>query len=76
MASLLIDNAVNRGLFTKTIYTFATLPPAANNQGCEQLISDATTNPATTSGQVAVGGGTTLTRVISDGTVWRIYGWS
>lgn len=73
MPNLLIDNQVVRtGLYTRALYTFATLPAAANNQGCEQFITDALNSPDTNYGQVAVGGGTFQSRVVSDGTAWRL----
>jgi len=73
MANLLIDNAVNRGgLFTRTMYTFATLPAAANNQGCEFFITDSTASPDTGYGQIPTGGGTFQARVVSDGTAYRL----
>jgi len=64
------------GLYTRPVFTFATLPSAAENVGRVLLINDMSTNPATTTGQVAVGAGTTQGRVLSDGTAWRIYGWT
>lgn len=67
---------VNTGLFTKLIFTVATLPPVAENQGTIRWVNDLTVNPAANSGMVAVGGGTTQGRVISDGTNWRVYGWT
>lgn len=71
------DDHVNvRGLVTKTLWTVATLPPVAENQGTIRWVSDLSTNPATTSGQIAAGGGTTQGRVLSDGTNWRVYGWT
>lgn len=70
------DAQIVAGLYTKPIYTVATLPPVAENQGRVHWVSDLTTNPAATSGQVAVGGGTTAGRVESDGTNYRVYGWS
>jgi hypothetical protein len=64
------------GLYTKPIFLVAALPATAECQGRILWVSDLTTNPAITSGQVAAGGGTTLGRVISDGSSWRVYGWS
>jgi hypothetical protein len=69
-------HVVSTGLFTKTVYTVATLPPVAENQGTIRWVSDLANNPASNSGQVATGGGTTQGRVASDGTNWRIYGWT
>jgi len=70
------EQVVTAGLYTKPIYTYATLPSVSVNQGRVLWLSDLSTNPASTSGQVAAGGGTTLGRVVSDGTNWRVYGWT
>jgi hypothetical protein len=70
------DPHVNVGLYTRPKYTFATLPAATSNVGEILYITDASANPAVSSGLVAVGGGTTLSRVLSDGTVWRLYAWA
>jgi len=59
-----------------TVYTVATLPPAAGLPGTILLVSDATQNPSNNSGVVATGGGTTRTRVLSDGSSWRVFGHS
>ena len=72
MPSTVRDANINRGLWTKTMYTFATLPAAANNQGCEAFISDCNASPQVAAGQVAVGGGNIMCRVQCDGTAWRI----
>jgi hypothetical protein len=70
------DGQVNTGLFVKQVYTVATLPAASAQQGRVQWISDATKNPSYASGEIVAGGGTTATRVRSDGTTWRLYGWA
>jgi hypothetical protein len=71
------DAQINSGgLYTKPIFAVAGLPGVAECQGRILWVSDLTTNPASTSGQVAVGGGTTQGRVVSDGTNWRVYGWT
>lgn len=67
---------ISTGLFTKTTYTVATLPSVAENVGRVHWVSDLLDNPATSSGKVVVGGGTTIGRACSDGTNWRIYGWT
>lgn len=59
-----------------TIYTVATLPPASNLPGTILLVNDAIQNPASNSGVVVAGGGTTRTRVLSDGSSWRVFGHS
>jgi hypothetical protein len=66
------DNFVVRnGSFTKPIYTVTTAPAA---QGEVVWVSDLTTNPLTTAGLTATGGGTTRGRIIFDGTNKKIYG--
>jgi len=70
------DDQIVIGLYTKPVYTVAALPSVSVNQGRVQWVSDLTANPAVASGQVATGGGTTLGRVVSDGTNWRVYGWT
>lgn len=73
MASIVVDNAVNRqGLYTRTMFTFATLPAATACQGQEFFITDSTASPDTGYGQVPTGGGTFQARVVSDGTVFRL----
>lgn len=64
------------GAFTKPIYTVGTLPSVSENQGRVQWVTDLADNPASASGKVATGGGTTLGRVVSDGSNWRVYGWT
>ena len=66
------------GLFVKPIYAVAALPSAATYQGSVMWVNDLanTDNPAVATGKIAAGGGTTAGRVRSDGTVWRVYGWS
>jgi hypothetical protein len=61
------------GLFTQPVYTVATLPAAAPWQGALRLVTDAASSPWTDHGKVATGGGTYRSRVISDGTVWRLH---
>lgn len=63
---------VSDGSFTRKFYTFATLPAASANQGKVAFITDAATNPVVAPGLIAVGGGTTRARVLSDGTSWRL----
>lgn len=68
------DPNVNRtGLWTKPMYTVATLPAASTKQGSILYVTDANASPWTFHGQVAVGGGTIRGRVISDGTSWRLH---
>ncbi len=64
---------VRNGSYTKTVYTVATLPTAASVQGAWRTVSDANASPWTNHGQVAVGGGTFRSRVMSDGTSWRLH---
>lgn len=66
------DPHINYDLYTKPIYTFATLPPAANLQGETVWISDLSTAPAVSGGATAVGGGAFIGKVRSTGTVWKI----
>lgn len=66
------DPAVNTGLFTKTVYTVATLPAAAASQGRIQWVSDSTANGQVAAGLTAVGGGTYRCKVISNGTIWKV----
>lgn len=66
------DPMVNDGLFTKTIYTVAALPPAAAWQGRIEWVSDSTANGETARGLTAVGGGTYRTKVISNGSAWKV----
>lgn len=63
---------VSNGSFSRVFFTVATLPAAANNQGKVLFITDAATNPVVAPGLVAVGGGTTRARVLSDGAAWRL----
>jgi hypothetical protein len=65
---------VRGGVFTKSIGTVTALPPVASVQGTVFWVSDLSTNPLTTAGLTATGGGTTQGRVISDGTRYKIYG--
>lgn len=64
------------GLFTKPFTTVAGLPTASLLQGTIRWVSDLANNPASSSGIIATGGGTTAGRVLSDGTNWRVYGWT
>ena len=64
------------GAFTQTYYTVTSLPAASTMQGEELWVTDANVNPAIGSGGIATGGGTNRTRVQSDGTNWRIAGWT
>jgi hypothetical protein len=66
------DPMVNTGLFTKTVYTFATLPPAAMSQGRIEWISNSTAGGDVAAGLTAVGGGTYKCKVISNGTAWKV----
>lgn len=68
------DPNVNTGLFTKTIYTVATLPAAAGAQGQIQWISDSTVSGDIGKGLTAVGGGTYRCKVQSNGTTWKVVG--
>ena len=55
---------------TVGVSTVAGLPAAATaGQGARRLVTDAN---STTFHAVAVGGGSTITPVFSDGTVWRL----
>ena len=67
------DPNVVAGSFTKTYYTVATLPAASTRQGGQETVTDLTVNPWTNHGEIAVGGGTTRGRVVSDGTNWRLH---
>ena len=67
------DPNVNTGLFTKTIYTVAPLPPAAMNQGDIRWISDSDAACNAAFNKIAVGSGTYAGRVRSDGTNWRLH---
>lgn len=58
---------------TLQIYTVATLPSAASKQGDVAYVSDSDRSGAY-AGSIAVGGGTSNARVLSDGTNWRIHG--
>ena len=66
------DPNVNTGLFTKTIYTVATLPAAAGSQGRIEWVSDSTTGGDVAAGLTVVGGGTYRCKVISNGSVWKV----
>lgn len=66
------DPHVNDGLYTKPVYTFATLPLAANMQGETVWISDLSTAPIVSAGATAIGGGAFIGKVRSNGTVWKI----
>jgi len=68
------DPNVNLGLFTKTIYTVATLPAAAGAVGSIQWVSNSTVEGEINQGLIVVGGGTFKAKVISDGTNWRLFG--
>jgi hypothetical protein len=59
--------------FTKTMYTVATLPAAAGNQGAIQWISDSDAACNVAFNKIAVGGGTYAGRARSDGTNWRLH---
>jgi hypothetical protein len=67
------DPHVVVGLYTRPVYTVATLPPVAQTQGERAWISDSNASPWTFHGQIAVGGGTLRCRVTSDGTNWRLH---
>lgn len=67
-------HVVRGGVFTKSITTVTAAGGAAAFQGCIKWVSDLTTNPLTTAGLTATGGGSTQGRIISDGTRWKIYG--
>ena len=67
------DMNINTGLLTKPLYTVATLPSATGAYGQILWVSDLTVNPLVGAGQTAAGGGTTLGRVLSNGTAWKIY---
>lgn len=66
------DPNVNADLFTKTIYTVATLPAASGRQGGNEWVSDSTVNGEVGRGLTAVGGGTYRAKVISNGSVWKV----
>lgn len=68
------DPNVNTGLFTKTVYTVATLPAAAVSQGNIEWVSDSTVSGTTGKGLTAVGGGTYRCKVESNGSVWKVVG--
>ena len=68
------DPNVNVGLFTKTIYTVATLPAAASARGNIEWVSNSTLGGDVSKGIVPVNGGTFKCKVMSDGTHWRIFG--
>lgn len=61
------------GLFVQPMYTVATLPAPAPLQGAWRHVNDANASPWGNHGQIAVGGGTFRTRVISDGVAWRLH---
>lgn len=67
------DPHINVGLWTRVVYTVATLPPVAAQQGERHYISDSAASPWTFHGQVAVGGGTIRCKVTSDGVNWRLH---
>lgn len=67
-------NVVRNGVYTKPIYTVTSAGSAASQQGEIRWVSDLTTNPLTTAGLTATGGGTTRGEIISNGTAWKIYG--
>jgi hypothetical protein len=54
------------------IYTFDMLPTATDSQGLRFLITDGSVALATNFGSTAVGTGTIVTPVFSDGTNWLI----
>lgn len=62
----------NTGGYTRSYYTFTTLPTAASQQGKEAFITDANASPVTNHGQTAAGSGTYRARVLSDGTAWKL----
>ena len=68
----MVDQHINAGLFTATYFTVATLPAAASFPGERYTVTDATVNNAIGRGAVVSGGGTNKTKVVSDGTNWRI----
>jgi hypothetical protein len=61
-------------LTTRVIYTVATLPAVATMQGAIAYVNDSTLTEAAGTGAIAIGGGTALARVRSDGSSWRVYG--
>ena len=66
------DPNINYDLTTKTVYTFATLPPVTTAQGTVFWVSDLSTAPIVGAGATAVGGGTFIGKVRSDGTAYKI----
>lgn len=68
------DPNVNTGLKTKTIYTVATLPAAAGAQGNIEWVNDSTLGHDVGKGLTVVGAGTYRCKVISNGTIWKIFG--
>ena len=66
------DPNINYDLQTKTVFTFATLPPAALNQGTVFWVSDLSTAPIVGAGATAVGGGSFIGKVRSDGAAYKI----
>lgn len=66
------DPNVNTGLFTKTIYTVATLPTVAGAKGNVEWVSDSTGNGEVAAGLTVAGGGTYRCKVRSDGTAWKV----
>ena len=62
------DPNVNTGLFTKTIYTVATLPTVAGAKGNVEWVSDG----EVAAGLTVAGGGTYRCKVRSDGTAWKV----
>lgn len=57
-------------LITKNYYTVNTLPPAASRTGAIEWVVDALSQE---NGKIAEAGGTTQTRVRSDGVFWRYF---
>jgi hypothetical protein len=67
------DPYINRnGLMTKTLFTVATLPPAAGCAGRREIATDLSVQASTNNGMTAAGSGTFQGQVMSNGTVWKI----
>jgi hypothetical protein len=66
-------HVVRNGLYTKPYFTVATLPAAGGMQGEKLTVTDANASPWTFHGQIAVGGGTIRSAVMSDGSNWRLH---
>jgi hypothetical protein len=63
---------VRNGSVTKTIFTVATLPAAADHAGRREMVSDLSVQASTNNGMTAAGSGTFSGQVMSNGTVWKI----